>query len=308
MAKYIESADKYRYEFYRLKREYEEHIFGDKDVNPKQFFNYVRRQTSVCSSIPCMKTDDGDLIATDGQKAELFSEYFANVFVQDNNIMPPFSVDNVGEVNAFTCDTRCLVKIVKKLKSGSSPGPDMINAHFLKNIIANIANPLCTLFDKCLSEGFVPNEWKVAYVIPIHKKGDPQSPDNYRPVSLTSVLCKILERLVRNQLLDYLRSHNIFPSNQHGFVAKKSTVSNLIECLDDWTSSFDRAVQTDIIYLDYSKCFDSVVHSKLLFKLSNYGFNGSSFRWIKNFLTGRKQYVRIGTSLSTSRDVISGVP
>jgi len=164
------------------------------------------------------------------------------------------------------------------------------------------------MYNKCLSDGFVPDEWKVAHVVPIFKKGDPQSPANYRPISLTSVLCKVLERVVRNQMLSYLSDHNILPDNQHGFVSNKSTVSNLIHCLDDWTRNVDNAVQTDVIYLDYSKCFDSVVHSKLLYKLQRYGFTEDAFLWIQNFLLGRKQHVKVGNSLSAPKQVISGVP
>ncbi len=124
------------------------------------------------------------------------------------------------------------------------------------------------LYNVCLEDGYIPTDWKTAHVIPIHKKGDPQLPSNYRPISLTSMFCKVLEKIAREQMLSYLVSNKILPENQHGFIGKKSTTTNLIECFNTWTDIYDKGIQTDVIYLGYSKCFDLVVHIKLMFKLS----------------------------------------
>ena len=304
---YEDSSNVFKSELLKAKCNHEKMLFDNRNRNSKKFYNYVRKQTTVCSEIPCLRSENV-LATSELEKANVFSDYFATVFTEDNGIMPDFNVNCENHLSSFSCDVRTMIKIVKKLKLSSAQGPDNIPALFLKNIIANIASPLNIVYNKCLSEGFVPNEWKIAHVVPIYKKGNPQSPSNYRPVSLTPILCKVLERVVRKEMVSYLFDNNIIPKNQHGFLSKKSTVSNLIECLDKWTMNFDRGLQTDIVYLDYSKCFDSVVHSKLLFKISKYGFSGNAYNWIKSFLTDRKQFVKVGNTLSHSQDVLSGVP
>ena len=224
--------------------------------------------------------------------------------------MPDFSCTVNDSLNAFTCSVSDVIKVVRKLKNNSAPGLDNITPFFLKNVLAQIAQPLTKLFKVSLDEGVLPADWKTAYITPIFKKGDVQSASNYRPVSLTSVLCKILERIIREQMLTYLNRNNLLPQQQHGFLSKKSTVSNLLECMDKWTKTFDskNSNQTDIIFLDFSKCFDTVCHSKLLFKLSKFGIKETAFKWIENFLTGRTQFVKINNALSSPKSVKSGVP
>ena len=307
-ANYQKASKEFNLEFMLEKCNYEKKLFGAKSTDPKKLYRYIRSQNTVCSAIPCLKCDDGSLATTDEDKANALSNQYTKVFVQDNGILPNFDVNCNNSINSFSCDTRILIRIIKKLKNNSAPGPDNITAFFLKNIVANIASPLCNMYNKCLQEGFVPDEWKLAHIIPIFKKGDIQLPSNYRPVSLTSVLSKILERIVREQMIRYLIDNNLLPKVQHGFLAKKSTVTNLIECLDNWTRSFDNGNQTEVIYLDYSKCFDTVVHSKLLFKLSKMGFVGSAYKWLESFLINRYQKVKVGNSFSNNEYVKSGVP
>jgi hypothetical protein len=239
-AQYNASAKLYKQEFLKSKCLFEQKLFDVKNSNPKKFYNYIRKQNTVCSLIPCMKKTDNSLATSDTEKAELFSEYFSSVFVHDNGVLPDCDINHTTSFDMFHCDVKPMIKIVKKLKSNASPGPDKVTPLFLKNIIANIAKPLCNVYNKCLDEGFVPADWKVAQIIPIFKKGDTQSPGNYRPVSLTSVLCKVLEKVVREQMLKYLFDNGIIPKNQHGFLPKRSTTTNLLECLDDWTSNFDK--------------------------------------------------------------------
>ena len=164
------------------------------------------------------------------------------------------------------------------------------------------------VYRQSLTDGIIPNDWKCAHIIPIFKKGNPQKASQYRPVSLTSVFCKILERIIRPQLLDFMYENNLVPKDQHGFVPKRSTVTNLLECMNLWTLNFDTKVATDVIYLDYSKCFDTVCHSKLLYKISKYGISGMAFSWLKIFLLDRYQRVKVNDTLSLNVRVISGVP
>ena len=303
---YRKAASEFQSNFLHAKCQYEEKLFNDK--NAKFFFNYIQKNTTVCESIPCLKTTDGNIVTSDVEKATLLSDYFASVFTVDDGNLPQFTSNCTQNFDHFNCDEITIVKIVKGLKTKSAPGPDGFTPYFLKQIIARIAKPLCIVYQMSLNQGFVPSDWKIAHIIPAFKSGDPQLASQYRPISLTSVFSKVLEKVVRDQMVKYLIVNNILPGNQHGFMSKKSRVTNLLECLDKWSSNFDKGHQTDIIYLDYSKCFDSVCHSKLLYKLSQYGFKDSALHWVASFLTGRTQHVKVNNSLSPPQDVISGVP
>lgn len=154
----------------------------------------------------------------------------------------------------------------------------------------------------------MPSEWKRAQVTPIFKKGDKFDASNYRPISLTSAICKVAERIIVNQLLKFLSDNNILPDNQHGFLPDRSVTTNLLSAVNAWTSSLDTNVPTDVIYLDFEKAFDRVPHQRLLSKLEHYGVRGNLLNWIKMYLKNRTFCVRIGNHTSSEHSVISGVP
>ena len=144
--------------------------------------------------------------------------------------------------------------------------------------------------------------------MPVHKKGSITDPVNYRPISLTSSACKVLEAIVKDRILEHLNANNLLSPQQFGFLTKRSTCTQLLECTRDWNKSVASKTQTDIIYLDFAKAFDSVTFSKLIIKLEYYGITGLTLLWIKDFLHLRKQQVKVGNSLSSNVAVTSGVP
>ena len=152
---------------------YEKEMFSDK-TNSNKFYGYVKSQMKMKCAIPSLKKIDGSLSGTDQEKAEAFSVYFSSVLVEDNNILPEFHFDCQERLDQFNSDVRDVIKIVMKLKPSSSPGPDGFTAGFTKNILANVANPLCIVYNKSLTDGDVPIDWKLAYIIPIFNKGDQQ--------------------------------------------------------------------------------------------------------------------------------------
>src|SRR5579864_2585160 len=114
----------------------------------------------------------------------------------------------------------------------------------------------------------IPNIWKHAYVTPIIKKGKSCLVENYRPISLTSVVCKIFESVIKLDLVNYLTSNNLITSDQHGFMSKRSICTNLLETLNHWTLAMRNGYFTRVAYIDFARAFDSVCHSKLIYKLS----------------------------------------
>ena len=122
--------------------------------------------------------------------------------------------------------------------------------------------------------------------------------NNYRPVSITSQTCKLMERILRKKITTHLEENNLLSDCQHGFTHKRSCLTNMLESLEDWTETLDRGDKLDIIYLDYRKAFDTVPHKRLLAKLYGYGIRGCILDWLKSFLTGRKQQVSVGATYS----------
>ena len=143
---------------------------------------------------------------------------------------------------------------------------------------------------------------------PVYKKGGRSCPNNYRPITLTSVVGKILESIIRDHVFDHLISHNLLSPQQHGFVPGKSCVSQLITAMDRWTQAYDSGYNTDIIYFDFSKALDTVPHLRLLHQLEVYGIKDKLLMWFKSFLVGRQQCVVLDNIQSSWSIVTSGVP
>jgi hypothetical protein len=159
-----------------------------------------------------------------------------------------------------------------------------------------------------LSSSKIPTAWKSAIVTPVFKKGLSSDPSNYRPISLTSSACKILESIIKDHILDHLLSNNLLSKQQYGFLSKRSTTSQVLESSNAWHRNQSSKHQTDIVYLDFAKAFDSVVSAKLLHKLNCYGINSLPLNWIQEFASNRTQRVKVGSSLSSPSLVSSGVP
>ena len=201
-----------------------------------------------------------------------------------------------------------MLKALNSLNISKSPGPDEVHPRVLKELACELSYPLTLLFNKSMSEGKIPYLWKEAEVRPIFKKGNKSNPGNYRPVSLTSVLCKIFESFVRDELYNHLVDNKLLSDDQFGFCKGRSCVSQLLVTLQEWLQNLDNSVPTDAIYLDLSKAFDTVPHLRLINKLRGYGVTGNILNWITDFLKDRTQYVSVNGSRSTNSPVTSGVP
>ena len=154
----------------------------------------------------------------------------------------------------------------------------------------------------------MPEDWRLANVTPIFKKGSKTDAANYRPVSLTSVICRVLESLLRDVIVDHLVRHKLIYNTQHGFVPRRSCLTNLLEYLEEMTRLVDEGHNVDVIYLDFAKAFDKVAHSRLMAKCRALGVVGEVAAWIEAWLEGRKQRVVLNGSGSSWLDVTSGVP
>ena len=142
----------------------------------------------------------------------------------------------------------------------------------------------------------------------VHKKGSKASVSNYRPISLTCVICKMLESMIRDHVMDHFKINKLFNNNQYGFIKGRSTTTQLLKILDEWTDYLEGEGQTDVIYTDFTKAFDKVPHKRLIHKLKAYNIDENLIHWIIAFLTNRQQKVKINGTLSEWLMVLSGIP
>ena len=185
------------------------------------------------------------------------------------------------EMENLTITENMVTKKLKGLNPNKAGGMDGISPRVLIETADTMNTPVTLLLNKTLTEGQLPQRWKDAMVTPLFKKGKKSAPGNYRPVSLTSVLCKVSESIIRDQIMDHLYRNKLLSERQHGFVRKRSCMTQLLECLDDWTEMIDNGGNVDVIYMDYAKAFDKVAHERLLLKLRGNGLNSQIISWIK---------------------------
>lgn len=278
--------------------------------NPKAFFAYANSKLKPKPGIPDLKTRDGTPVANDQAKAELLNDYFASVFTAESNNPPLPDPGHRFQASLINVDFNPeeLTKKLKALNPSKSPGLDNLHPRVLGEVADVIATPLAHLFKKSFESGQLPEDWKEALVTPIFKKGSKSDPANYRPVSLTPVLCKIMESFVRDAILKFMLYNQVISEHQHGFIPKRSCSTQLLEVLESWTCSIEQEHSVDAIYLDFSKAFDTVPHQRLANKLDALGIRGNCLAWVKSFLADRRQCVKVNGMASGWKPVSSGIP
>jgi len=278
-------------------------------ANLSAFYRHCNRRFNCRSVIGPIRSPDGSLTSDSASKADIFQDSFSRCYTIDNNITPvidPARLTNT-RFTSVLFGPSLVNKAIKKLRPKAKGGPDGIPPEFIKNCSLWLSVPLSYLFQQSFDAGYMPQLWLNSYVTPVFKKGDPTDPNNYRPIALTCVLCKLMESIIKDQLLSYLLSHNLISKHQHAFIAKHSTSSNLLECVSDWSIALNNRQCVDVIYVDYKRAFDSIVHNKLLNKLSIFGIAGKLLNWLSAFLHNRTQRVAVENCLSVESCVVSGV-
>ena len=175
---------------------------------------------------------------------------------------------------------------ISRLHEHSAPGPDNVSNKILIKLKNEISYPLSVLYTKSLDESRIPADWRLSNVTPIFKKGSKADPGNRRPVSLTSNVCKLMERVINGTLSDYLE-RNVLENSQHGFRKGRSCQTNLIKFFDKVGGWLDEGKSVDVLYLDFAKAFDKVDHGRLIEKLAAEGVEGKLLAWLKDWLAGR---------------------
>lgn len=294
------------------KKRYEDYITQNLSSNSKAFFKYIRKNKNPKSGIPQLKKPDGTLTSNDYETAHELNRYFQSVLKNESIFNEhEFTVNdhnNSHSLNDVYFSPTDVLSILLNLDCFKSVGPDSVHNYVLKKCANSLFFPLFCIFRLSMDTGLLPAVWKTSNITAIHKKGCKNLASNYRPISLTSLVCKIFEKIIKNCITSYFQRFSLIRPNQHGFLSNKSCFTNLLETLEDWTHWFDMGYEFDVIFLDFKRAFDLVPHKRLIFKCKNIGIGGKLLTWLQSFLLNRFQRV-IFNGISTDwKQVTSGVP
>jgi len=306
---YRQQENKVKKMIRKAKRKHEKELATDGDRNKRKFFAYVKRKTQSRQSVGPLKNKAGATLTSNKEMADELNKFFSSVFSEETLENIPVAETMEGEPMMDVRFTEWKIRRkIRKLKKESAAGPDEIGPRILQELEEAAAAALNIIFRKSLRTGEVPNDWRRANVTPIFKKGAKTDPGNYRPVSLTAVCCKLMESIVRDELVKHLEQNSLLSESQHGFMQGRSCVTNLLEFFETITKELDGGVPMDVVYLDFAKAFDKVPKMRLMEKLRAHKVEGDVHRWIHNWLSDRRQRVVLNGEYSEWAPVKSGVP
>ena len=281
-------------------------------INGKELHTYVQRQHEVSDRIHALRDAAGVLRMDGADKCNILNDSFHAVFTIEPPGEMPLFADRTATLfdpsPEELYDVQTVRTRLQELKPDKSAGPDGVHPRVLKECADVMAEPLAAIFRRSHREGRAPKFFKQANVVPIFKKGCKVSASNYRPISLTSVPCKTMESIQHRAILAHLIEQQLLAPEQHGFLPKRSCVTNLLEAYEIMCEALEDGVPIDVIYTDFCKAFDIVPHKRLLHKLQAYGIRGQLLAWIRDWLTDRVQRVVLGEHTADWKSVLSGVP
>ena len=294
----------------RARVNFEQNLVKKSKLNPKLLYKYVNSQKKVKYSIKALRCPNSCVTNDQNEIVEILNQQFQDVFTIEDSGIPLPEMD-MTENNDICLPIIEYIDVARRLKiidTNKTCGVDSIHPLIMKNCADSIALPLTLIYKESLEKSELPIQWRSANITPLFKKGDKLEAANYRPVSLTSIPCKIMEGIIRDCFQTHLNKYSLISNEQHGFVKGKSCTTNLLETLDFISYNLSMGIPIDEALLDFVKAFDSVAHKRLILKLKFYGIRGLALKWVEAFLTDRIQRVIQGNAVSSWKDIFSGVP
>ena len=286
--------------------------------NPKSTWKRINelnsRNASSYKTISNIKVGE-ETKYTPKQIAETFNSHFASVGENLASDIPPSTVEPdvyvVPAETTFSMKSLTVYAVYKKLKAineRKAGGLDKILCKLLRISAEIVAPSLTQIFNKTISTSIFPTDWKLARVTPIFKKGKKDDMNNYRPISVISVVAKIFEKFTFEQLYEYLNNNNLISASQSGFRSLHSTLTALIEATDNWSINIDKGLLNGVIFIDLKKAFDTIDHAILLRKLRIYGVDENGIKFFESYLSNRSQRYCVNGELSETAKITCGVP
>ena len=291
------------------KRRFEKKLADGDGRNKRPFYAYIKQKTKSRPSVGPLKKD-GQTVSGDTEMAELLNKCFGEVFTREdaNEVPEPENLRLGSRLTDIRISEGAVRRKIRRLRTEAAAGPDGIGPRILQELQDGLVPALTHIFRSSLAEGKVPQDWKKANVTTIFKKGSKGEPCNYRPVSLTSVSCKVMESVMKDAIVEHLERNGLINLSQHGFMKGRSCVTNLLEFMEKATAAVDKGTPFDVAFLDFAKAFDKVPVKRLLKKLRAHGVEGKVLKWIGDWLGERVQRVVLNGSFSSWIEVLSGVP
>ena len=281
-------------------------------LNPRAFYSYANRKRKLKCKIGPLIDSNGNLQSDPKTMADILQQQYVKVFSEEDNDSDNHMQTETDSVNNTISDIEFsehdIIKAIDAMPARSAPGPDKFPVIILKKCKQELALPLYILWRKSLDTSVVPNIHKLQTIVPIFKKDSKGNPANYRPVSLTSHILKLFERILRGKVVNFIEENGLLSKDQYGFRPGRSTISQLIVHIDKIIEILEKNQNADVLYLDFAKAFDKVCHKTLLNKLEGFGITGKILDWFKSFLSERYQRVIVQGKLSEPEKVKSGVP
>jgi hypothetical protein len=247
---------------------------GMEKNNTKPFWKYVKSTKQDNIGVAPLK-ERGHLINNSKEKAQILIKQFLSVFTREKvNKMPKTHRRIQQNIPNIKITQDGVAKLLRNINPSKASGPDNIPNRVIKQCADNPAPALTIIVQRSIDHGKLPNDLLNANVSCIFKKGDKHAAENYRPVSLTSVPCKLLEHIICGHMMIHLEKHNVLTSLNHGFRSDYSCETQLVVTIHDMLQPFDKGKQVDIGILDFSKAFDTIPHDRLLHKIDQYGIRG----------------------------------
>ena len=277
--------------------------------NCKCFWKYVKAKRGKKSGISSIQSDNGEMVHEGKHIANILNKQYKKVFCDESKSQITPAKCRTNEVmSPVKVNFRGVLGLLENIQIHKAAGPDGICGAILKRCAKAAAMFLKIIFEQSLSTGDIPHDWRQALVHPVLKGGNPKRPENYRPISLTCICCKLMERILVSSIVTYLEDTNLFSQNQHGFRKHLSCESQLTMLFQDILASVDQRNGVDLAFIDFTKAFDKVPHKHLMNKLEAYNLDKRVLGWIKGFLSNRTQKVIMDNSCSDEVAVTSGVP
>ena len=270
---------------------------------------YRKRSSADSQILALTDPDTKSILENPRDICNVFSKHFASCFLIENDYIKNKQHSNspLDTLNTIHFTTSDICKTINSLNNSKSLGPDGMPSCMVKSCLPDIASILVKYFNLSLASGHYPDAWKTSHIRPKFKSGSRLDPSNYRPINITSILSRILEKIVKEQMSNYFLSLHVISPAQHGFLSNRSCSTCQVDFLNHIISLRDEDYNVAVLYFDFSKAFDTVSHPRLLQKLKNLGITDSLILWISSFLSNRKQIIEVNSVLSDPVPVPSGV-